>query len=176
MTLAAWDAILDDNEKIIWQGRPSGKIRFQPKNMFTLLFGLAFAGFALFWMIMASLAGGFFWMFGLIHFSAGIGIIVGPIFWPAFSARRTWYTLTDHRAFIASTTLLGQKKLKSYPITPDTPITLTTNNDETGSVDFAQETRRGNKGRRYNVDIGFHNIPDATDVQRLIRDIQKVAT
>ena len=39
------------------------------------LFGAAFAGFALFWMAMAAQAGGVFWMFGLIHFGVGVGLI-----------------------------------------------------------------------------------------------------
>ena len=61
---AGWEGILDTGETILWQGRPDGKIVLRPANTATFVFGLAFAGFALFWMIMASTAGGFFWAFG----------------------------------------------------------------------------------------------------------------
>ena len=81
-----WDGILDDDEAIVWQGRPDGKVVFRPGNIIGFLFGLAFAIFALFWMILAASAGGFFWAFGLIHFSVGIGISFGALFWSALSA------------------------------------------------------------------------------------------
>ena len=55
-----WDGILDEGEDIRWQGRPGTKVVWKIGHIFSVLFGLAFAGFALFWMIMASRAGGFF--------------------------------------------------------------------------------------------------------------------
>lgn len=166
----AWAGILDDEERILWQGRPDTAISLGVTNVMTGLFGLAFAGFALFWMIMASQAGGFFWMFGLIHFSVGIGLAAGPLFWSAFRRRHTWYTLTDRRAFIAADLPVRGKSLNSYPITDGTVLTL-----EEGPPDnlfFATRTKRTKNGTR-EVKLGFERIEGGREVYRMMRDIQE---
>jgi len=92
-----WKGILDETESILWQGRPDGALKFRLAHLFAFLFGLVFAGIAVFWMIMAAGAGGYFWMFGLVHFCVGVGVAIGPPFWGAWRRRNTWYTLTDRR-------------------------------------------------------------------------------
>ena len=134
--------------------------------------GLAFAGFALFWMVLAASAGGFFWAFGLIHFSVGIGISFGALFWSAYRRRNTWYTLTNKRAFVASELPLKGRKLKSYPITETTVLEF--DNATPATIHFAEETRRGQNGTSQ-VKIGFERIADGSTVYRLIRDVQKGA-
>ncbi len=165
-----WDGILDTDEKIIWQGRPDGGFFIKPSMIFLILFGTAFAGFALFWMIMASLAGGYFWMFGLIHFSVGIGIISATVLGGPFIRRRTWYTLTDRRAFIAKTLPLTGRSLKSYPITADTAIEYL--DGTLASIMFATKRKRGKNGT-YDVPIGFERIEDGKTVLQMMRTIQK---
>ena len=167
-----WDGILDDGERILWQGRPDNRVAFRASHIFTFIFGVFFAGFALFWMIMASQAGGGFWMFGLIHFTAGVGIMLGPIFWPAWSRRHTWYTLTDRRAFIATDIPMMGKKLKSYPIEAGTPIDF--RRGEPATLYFAKEYHSTKNGSR-EVQIGFEWIEDGDSVYRMIRDIQQSA-
>ena len=172
MTAPGWEGILDEGERILWQGRPDTRITLRPANIAGMVFGIFFAGFALFWMVgVARAGGGAFWMFGLLHFSVGLAIIFAPILWDPYKRSRTWYTLTDRRAFIATDLPLQGKKLKSYPIDEDTLLEFTPG--EPATVSFAQETRRGNNGRRYTVRIGFERIPDGERVYRLIRDIQR---
>ena len=170
---SGWQDILDSDEKILWQGRPDGKVAWKIGHFFTILFGFVFAGFALFWMIMASQAGGGFWMFGLIHFFAGIAIAFGPPFWSAWTRRHTWYTLTDRRAFIATDVPMRGRKLKSYPIDSSTKITHEAG--APGSIFFASEYRRG-KNSSYEVPIGFERINDDQAVARQIRDVQRKAS
>ena len=122
MSVDGWDGILDTDEKVIWQGRPDGRIVVRIGNIAGFAFGLFFAGFALFWMIMASQAGGFFWMFGFLHFFVGLGVAFGAVFWSAWKRRHTWYTLTDRRAFIATDVPFRGRSLKSYPITRTTVL------------------------------------------------------
>lgn len=167
-----WEGILDDGEEILWQGRPDGAVRWKVGNFVTLIFGIFFAGFALFWMAMAAKGGGGMWMFGLIHFSAGIGIAFGPPFGSAYKRRHSWYTLTGNRAIIATDTPFRGRKLISYPITADTNLGF--DNEPLATVTFAEEYRRGNK-RSYTVDIGFEWIEDGAEVYGLMRDIQKAA-
>ncbi|HHB81247.1 MAG TPA: aspartate carbamoyltransferase catalytic subunit [Aliiroseovarius sp.] len=171
MQSTGWEGILDAGEKILWQGRPDTRIHIKLGNIFTMIFGLSFAGFALFWMVMAASAGGAFWMFGLIHFTAGLAIILGPIFWTPYKRRRTWYTLTDRRAIIATDLPFKGKQLKSYPI--DDATMLDFSPGDPASITFAQERRRGSKGRTYTVDIGFEYIGEGDKVYRLMRDIQQ---
>ena len=169
---SGWEGILDADEGIRWQGRPDGAMVWKPSNFITILFGLAFSGFALFWMIMAASAGGGFWMFGLIHFFVGIGIGIGPIFWSTYRRRNTWYTLTDKRALIATNLPMRGRKLKSYPITKETPLEFSTG--DPASITFATERRRSKNGS-YEVKIGFERIADGKQVYAMIRDIQKEA-
>jgi hypothetical protein len=173
MTTAGWEGILDKDEEIIWQGRPDGKIVWRAGNIMTLIFGLFFAGFALFWMLMAASAGGFFWMFGLLHFSVGIGIAFGAVFWSAYMRRHSWYTLTDRRAFIARDLPIKGRVLKSYPIGANTPLEMV--GEDPATIHFASETKRG-KNSTYQVKVGFERISDGREVYSKIRAIQKGAT
>lgn len=168
-----WEGILDPGERIVWQGRPDGAIVFKPANVALFLFGLAFAGFALFWMIMAASAGGAFWMFGLLHFAVGLGMAFGAIGWDAYKRRHSWYTLTDRRAFIATNLPLSGKRLASYPIDAGTRLSLT--GTHPASLHFATRRKRGKNGS-YDVPVGFERLEDAQRVYRLMRGVQTGAT
>jgi hypothetical protein len=168
-----WAGLLREGEDILWQGQPEPGFGLKPAHIFSTLFGLAFSGFALVWMLEASQSGGYFWMFGLIHFTAGIGVMIGPIVGPAYMRRKTWYTLTNQRAFIADISAFGQKRLNFYPIKNDTPIEIISGNFTT--INFASRTRRG-KNRTYTVPVGFERLRDGATVNQLINDMQKDTT
>lgn len=167
-----WEGILDEGEDIRWQGRPDGAVVWKVSNFASLLFGAVFSGFALFWMIMAAQAGGGFWMFGLIHFFVGIGVAIGPVFWNTLRRRKSWYTLTNKRALIATDMPTKGRVLKSYPITKDTMFEFISG--DPASISFATDQRRRKNGT-YKVKIGFERIEDAKQVYALMRDIQKEA-
>ncbi|WP_010141011.1 hypothetical protein [Oceanicola sp. S124] len=164
-----WEGLLEQGESILWQGRPDGRMTLRQINPMQLLFGLFFAGFALFWMIMAAQAGGAFWMFGLLHFSVGIGIAIGKPVLDPLKRRRTWYTLTNRRAFIARHTLLGHRTLDSYRLTPASRVSFLPGSP--ASVLFAEDevrVKRGTRTRR----IGFERIEDAREVFALIEQVR----
>lgn len=167
---AGWEGILDPGETIVWQGRPDGAFRIKPSNIFGAVFGLFFAGFALFWMSMASQAGGFFWAFGLIHFSVGVGLAAAALFGNTWARRHTWYTLTDRRAILATDMPFRGRRLKSYPITSSSVLEY--DHEIPATIWFAHETRSTNNGSR-RVDIGFERIDEGQEVYRLLRDIQR---
>lgn len=164
-----WAGILDEGERILWQGRPDTGLTLGPHNILTALFGLFFAGFALVWMVMAMRAGDGFWMFGLLHFSVGAALVFGALFWGPFRRRRSWYTLTDHRAFIATDLPLQGKSLRSWAIGPDTVLELVDGPLQT--VNFATEIRRSGSGTRRKTH-GFERITEGREVYRLMLDIQ----
>ena len=164
-----WEDYLDPGETILWQGGPDPSIVLSKGVIGTALFGLAFAGFALFWMIMASMAGGGFWMFGLLHFSVGLGILAGAIFWPPWRRRHSWYTLTNRRAFIATALPFMARKLKSYPITPESNLEF--EQGPLSTIHFHSYPVRTKNGHR-TVRIGFERVPDGDKVFALMRRIQ----
>ena len=172
-TPPGWDGILDTGETILWQGRPDGRLQLRPQSWPAFLFGCFFAGFALIWMILASAAGGGMWMFGLIHFTVGLAVALGPNAWSAWRRRHSWYTLTDRRAFVATDLPLAGRGLASYPIGPTTRIVLTGGSPP--SIHFATRTRRGKSGS-YEVPLGFESLYDAPEVYALMRRIQRGET
>jgi hypothetical protein len=165
-----WGGLLDADEKIVWQGRPDDKIALRAGNILLAVFGLIFAGFALLWMIIASGSGGYFWMFGLIHFFVGLGLSFGAIFWGGWRRRHTWYTLSNRRAFIATDLPIRGKRLKSFPITANTVLDY--RKGQPATIIFGQELRNSNNST-HKVDIGFERIDDGREVYRMMRDIQK---
>lgn len=169
-TPSGWEGILDSEEKVLWQGRPDPGFYMPPGNLALVLFGMFFAGFAIFWMIMASMAPGPFWMFGLIFFFIGMGMVLNSIFGTTFRQRRTWYTLTDRRAFVATDLPVKGRGLKSYPIKPDTVIDYQV--ELLASIHFATEYRTANNSS-YRVPIGFERIAEGEEVMRLIREVQR---
>lgn len=167
-----WEGLLDPGEVILWQGQPSARLRFGFAEIGAVIFGLFFAGFALFWMIMAAMAGGFFWMFGLIHFSVGIGIIIGGPLGGAWVRRHSYYTLTNQRAFVAKDFPYVGRRLASYPIGPATEVLFEEASDGAASLYFATAERRNRRsnGRRK---IGFEMISEGRKVLGLMRGLQR---
>lgn len=172
---AGWEGILEPGERVLWQGQPDGRMVFRPAHIFPFLFGLVFSGFALFWMVMAYAAGAGFWMFGLIHFFAGFGVMLGGPVGGAWKRRRSFYTLTSRRAFIASTSYFGQKSLKSYPITRATVLDFEEDGDF-ATLTFHRENWRDNDGDRRSKNIGFERIQEGRKVLALMRQVQSEAS
>lgn len=171
MTDTGWTPYLDPDEEILWQGKPAQSVIFTMTSPTRHLMGLFAIGFSVFWMTGAAQAGGSYWMFGLILFLVGLFEAVGIFFWRAFAARSTWYTLTTRRAMIATDMPFLGRQLKTYRIAPTTPLSYLPGSPAT--IHFAQEERRGSKGRRYMVDIGFERIAEGDKVFGLMRDVQR---
>lgn len=165
----AWQGILDPGESILWQGQPADRLRLEFRNAFEPLFFTFFTGFSIFWMWGASQAGGFFWTFGLLFFFVGSYSLVAQHFWKRHVRSRTFYTLTDQRAFIATETF-GRRTLKSYPITRGTTVELS--DGAPGSIFFATETVKDAEGGTTITRIGFELVNDFRSVYALIRQIQ----
>lgn len=164
-----WQGLLDEGEEILWQGRPDPRVRMDTSQPMMIFMGLFFMLFSVVWMNMASRAGGFFWMFGLIFFGIGFFNSIGVHFWKAYLRAHTHYTLTSKRGFIA-TDVLGRRSLKSYPIEKDTEVELT--EGDSATVTFARQRKRAKRGHYY-VPVGFEYIKDGREVYRHIRAIQQ---
>lgn len=172
-----WGPYLDRGEKLVWEGAPAGGIRIRPSDLFQSLFGLFFLGFSVFWVYMAATMGGgapgpfgvIFPLFGLPFVAVGIYLVAGRFFWKAYVRGRTRYALTDKRAIVATNAF--KRTLKSYPINAGTKIEIEPGPETT--IWFAEEERRGQKGRRYTVKKGFEYIADGEEVYRMMRRMQQ---
>lgn len=187
-----WEGIFDTDEKILWQGRPDTQIVWRDLLRFETFFGIFFLGFSLMWTfgaaaMLGSMQAGaptglfaLFPLFGLPFIAVGAYMVVGRLFWDAYARARTWYTLTNKAAYIATQTF-GKRKLKR--IDREEMVSPELEDDTPGTVWFAREirTRRTRTGssrnhtRRtrthaYEVPIGFKRIGEARTVYRLLRD------
>jgi len=153
-----WEGIMEPGEQILWRGQPIPRPNIL-RVAFNAGFGALFAGFALFWMVMAATGGGYFWMFGLVHFSVGLGLIVKPLLDERMRLRDTFFTLSTRAAYIARRHWWKGRQLETYPITATMPITLT-GNETTGDVIFSSRTVRTKNGS-HEEPIGFLDIAEA---------------
>ncbi len=174
-----WRGLLDPGEEIIWQGRPVAGIDGNDFSPGRSAMGVVMTGFAIFWLSKlhamrvprdAAWLEAFMSLFGLMFVALGLREAGGYILLNALKRGRTYYTLTNRRAFIARTSLLGRKSLKSYPI--DAGTVLDYDGAEPATIHFATETRKGQKGRTYSVPIGFERVRDGRALYRAMRDVQ----
>lgn len=174
---AGWAPYLDPGEALLWQGAPARGVRVRPSDLMVSAFGLFFAGFAIFWVYMASSIGGdapagigyVFPLFGLPFVVVGLYLVFGRFLWRAYVRSRTRYALTTRRAIVAKDAF--GRSLKSWPITDAGQVEYQPGAEAT--IFFATEMRRGSKGREYQVRHGFEYIAEGDHVYRLIRAIQQ---
>ncbi|MEM7320182.1 MAG: aspartate carbamoyltransferase catalytic subunit [Pseudomonadota bacterium] len=135
--LVGWKFLLEDDEQIIWQGRPDGSFTLKDVSVPGVLFGLFFSGFSIFWIHGASQANIVFSLFGLPFLLTGLWMVGSCIFGSTFVRRRSWYTLTDRRAYVATWLPLRGRRLKSNLILDDKHLEFV--DEEIPSVYFAVE-------------------------------------
>lgn len=187
-----WEGILAPGERILWQGRPAPGTDWASLLDTRRLFGLVFAGFAVFWMAKAfdigsnhGAIGYLIPLFGLPFLAAGLKMAGGDLLLAARQRRRTWYTLTDRNAFIA-TEGLGGRKLSTHPLVPSLVVRL--EDGEPGTIWFGQRTvhrtvsvrglgmsRASHSARTLPGPAGFERIPDARTVYGRILEVQRAA-
>ncbi len=173
-TPTGWENTLDQNEVIIWQGRPDATVFWYWPQKASLLLGGFLVIFALIWMKIAAQDGGQSWMFGLIILAVAVGLMIGIPYGKPYQWSKTWYLLTNTRALICTDLPMLGRKVKSYPITAQSHLEL--ESKYKSNVYFATRTHRTNHGTTSQIGIGFVRIDDAEIVFDLAREIQKEAT
>lgn len=166
---AGWADILAPGERVLWQGQPDRRVPWRGGALPFAAFGLIFAGFAVFWMIMAARSGAF-WAFGLIHFFAGLVMAFGPLLIGPYIAHHTWYSLSNRRAFFANDLPLAGKTLLALDLRPSLGVEFDGGDPGTIRFDGRAEPIYG---ARFDSTPSFSKIHDARTVFGLIRDIQK---
>lgn len=191
-----WADILEPGETIVWQGRPRASIRWRDLISVQTVMGVFFIVFTTVWLKGAIWMGGsmpggagdmliIFKLFGAVFLAVGVYMALGRLFVDAFVRARTWYTLSDRAAYIA-TDVFGQRKLKRYSGADMVEPRL--EDGTPGAVWFASETRTYTSGSRsrnglrstrrthsYQVPIGFASIDDPRPVFRMVNELRTKA-
>jgi hypothetical protein len=166
-----WQGLLEPGERILWQGRPDAHPDWRMLSVQRTVLGAVFAIVALIWIVQASTlagGGGLVTLIGLPFLGLGLYQLGGHVLWDAFRRARTWYTLTDRRAFIATDLPLRGKRLQSYPITRDTLLSF--DDAPLASIGFAFAPVPLKRTTRLRM-IGFERIADGRAVYALIRGV-----
>lgn len=159
-----WQGILEDGERILWQGRPEKGVRWLDGDISGTFMGIVMVCFALFWMYQAASMGTAMWLFGFVFLLVGGRQAISGNIIPAFIRSRTWYTLTDRRAIIATDMPVRGRSLTTIPITSDTQVTLEAG--DPGSILFGPPQLARRRGE------AFLLIQNPEHVLRLIREAQ----
>ncbi len=168
---------LHEGEKILWVGQPYTTAKFKP-NPATLLFMLFWTGFAVFWTVTASAAGGAFGLFGLPFLAVGFFMLYTITIGSKKRMQNTIYAVTDRRAILLTngrTTNMTEYIFSRLP-----SISLENVRGTTGTIRFQSEViyhnHRSRYGRRSSVtmtesyDTAFVAIDDVQKVYNLISE------
>jgi len=96
------DKVLDDNEKVFWEGKPKFWPFFLGRSLPLTIFALFWCGFlAIFAIVSFAAPGPFKYVIFLTpHFWIGIIMLFGPPIYNALVYKHTYYAITNKRAII----------------------------------------------------------------------------
>jgi hypothetical protein len=171
---------LSPGERVLWQGRPLGGLRFVPQDLLQFLFGLFFFGFSLFWLYAASGAmtkgnsapATAFPLFGVPFVLMGFYFVCGRFVFEAFQRKYTEYAVTNQRVIIRSGIL--NKSTRSIDYRKISNIRLIEKPNNSGIIIFGDNDpyavqMYGRFQRSAPDKQVLEFIPDARSVYDLIR-------
>lgn len=171
------------NENIIWQGTPSLSKTFTKSDIFLVPFSIFWGGFAIFWFIAATTAGGMFGLFGIPFVIVGLYFIFGRFIVKKAVKRKTIYAITDIRVLIIRINSSGIKKsVSSAAIRTISSESNSCDKNGIGTIIFGSppywHTIYLNTGMDFfsgnlqNGIIAFFDIEDCEKVIKIYRDLK----
>ncbi len=181
-------AELDSGERLVWVGQPRPDL-YVRKAFVLVPCGVFFAGFAVFWIAMATGILGFakaqanappapfglfavFPLCGLPFVLIGLGMIASPV-WLRVMARKTVYALTDRRAIVWEPAWVGNPTVRSYAAAGLGKMSRVEGRDGAGDLVFEEftTTSRDSHGNvnRTTTRRGFLAISEVRKVEELVR-------
>lgn len=167
---------LDSGENLLWTGQPKTGIVFRTADIFLIPFSLLWCGFAIFWVIMASLGSIFFAMFGIPFVIIGLIFVFGRFIIDAKQREYTTYGLTEDRIIIKSG--VRNRRIKSLNIRALSDIEYTEKGDGSGTISIGPKNPMMIWGNGMNwwpglkVNPQLELIPDVRKVYNLIIELQ----
>ena len=163
-------SVLEPREKIVWKGRPT-PIESIQTGWFEAMFGLFFFGFAVFWTVGASVAGGLFGLFGIPFMVVGGWKLTKPLrTW--LRARKTYYAVTNRRILII--TRSNGYQVASIYAHEFNRFARKDKGDGAGSIRFRKSfmrTRRGSQEMTSFAD-GLWGVADVRGADRAISKLR----
>ncbi|MGR3468546.1 MAG: hypothetical protein ACU0CI_11785 [Shimia sp.] len=161
-----WDAHIDDDETILWEGRPDQGFHLGTEEIIELAIGIVFLGGVLFFAtgVRSSNDG----IFDIVLAGAvliGVGLIGLAFVGNLIERRGAWYALTDRAAMIETNSIFRGRKIRGFMVTPDMPVSLQPTTPPT--IYFAEEIVYSQDGSHI-VKIGFERIAEAEKVLELL--------
>ena len=174
----SWEHFLEDRERVLWHGRPDAEALFSPTATKNFVVGLPLIAFGAVMVNVTWPQHGNFqgmwpvWTIAGLLISWGLYYSASAPFKDRARRMRTWYTLTNKRAVIA--TDIKRREFTSYPITKDNDIRLPLFGAKT-TVWFAQHVDPADDHDDTDTItlIGFELIKDAPYVAELLEQVKK---
>lgn len=96
------DKVLNQDEKVFWEGGPSFWPFFLSRTVAPTIFGIFWMGFVMMFFLVSSGAPGPFkyMIFIMPHFWIGLFMLFGPTIYNAMVFKHTYYAITDKRIII----------------------------------------------------------------------------
>ena len=173
-----WEHFLEEGERVLWHGRPDAVKLFSPTATKNFVVGIPLIAFGAVMVNVTWPQHGNFqgmwpvWVIAALLIGAGLGYSLTAPYRDRAKRMRTWYTLTNKRAVIA--TDIKRREFTSYPITSENDIRLPIFGPKT-TVWFAQHVDPADD--HDDTDditlIGFELIKDAPYVADLLEDIKR---
>ncbi len=168
---------LDRDEKLLWVGAPRKGVIFRKADIFLIPFSILWCGFAVFWVIMASMTGGFFGLFGIPFVLVGLLLVFGRFIIDAKQREHTVYGITTGRIIIKSGVV--RKTITSLDIRTLTNIEVREKGDGSGTIYLGMRNavNRIPEGMEWwpgaKTLPSLNLIPDVRQVYRKIMDVQE---
>lgn len=156
-------------EHVLWQGRPGRGVPADLSNPGSLIFGLGFVAFSLFWMDKA-MADGPIWLGGLPFLFIGLKLSVWKAWAPRLRAKVAQYRITESRVLVDHVwPLIGTRSLVMMP----GPATIVDREGDPASITLRQQVA-GPRGT-VTESLTLLRLEEADHVIALIRQAQRNA-
>lgn len=152
---------LSIDESLLWSGTPKKGFHFSGQRAYFMIFGAVFLGFAIFWVIGATRASGFFGLFGIPFVLAGLYLIFGR----ALSKMHSVYGVTDRRIIIKT-----MKTTVSIPFSSIRSLTKRNFSDGSGDITIITNETVSTRYGYSNVQRIMQAVPDVDRVYKIIND------
>ncbi|WP_421725567.1 hypothetical protein [Bauldia sp.] len=176
-----WRPYLNEDEHILWEGRPARGLRLDSIRIRQLAFGALFLGVFAYLVLgpgrtrddtlgaaLSPTLGAALLLFGVVW-------TVAPVIWDVISRSRTYYAVTDKRALIGRGR--RRRRVKSYVVGPGTEIDYRPG--ALADIYFAERRESvfavSNLQALGFVKVGFRAIPDGDKVYHLLTGLQRRA-
>ncbi len=161
---------LNQDESILWAGRPKTGIIFRQIDIFLIPFSILWSGFVTFWIYITYTSGAplFFIFFSVPFVLVGLFLLFGRFFYDVKQRENTIYGLTEKRIIIKSG--IYSRKIQSIALETLPDIQYREKQDGSGTILLGKSwIRQSRIIKNYKLDL----IPDVKKVFNKITEQQR---